>query len=387
MNLNEERINALNLLQSIKPDWEVGGVESPTSIFATALAMVKPSIEDVGAQRLNNASISTMDDEYLVRTGAGKGIYRQPATTTKINFNVVSDRQTTIDADFRVQMSNGTILKPLFDNNAIVVGDNKVPFECLDTGVIDIFDSEIQILTPISGIIKVEYIETPYYIGTNIESIESLRIRAEKAITQLNTLEGKITNLLLTEANCNRALVLYRNRVNEYQGSFIEVGTYAVICYGGDSDKIKELLANNFTNSNFSVRTAPYGITDIITIDIATINGINTVGSQIPVGYSLASLEDYYLKIVFEDKTQVQESVLKSLILDLIEAKRLEDLGKNISTISFYNTINEYLVNNNIQTIITSIGLSKDNIDYYDTITPTELYNLLRLSENNIIIE
>ena len=146
-------------------------------------------------------------------------------------------------------------------------------------------------------------------------------------------------------------------------------------------------MANNFTNSNYSVRPAPYGITDTITIDVATINGVNTVGSQVQVGYSLANLENYYLKIVFEDKTQVQESVLKSLIFNLIEEKRLEDLGKNISTVSFYNTINEYLVNNNIQTIIISIGLSKDNIHYIDTIAPTELYNLLRLSENNIIIE
>ena len=387
MDLNKERINALNLLRSIKPNWEVGGAESPTSIFATALAMVKPSIEDTEAQRLNNAAIPTMDDEYLVRTGAGRGIYRQPATTTKINFNVVSEQQTTMDADFRCQTANGTILKPLLSNNNIIEGNNRVSFECVETGPIDILESEIQILTPISGIIKVEYIEAPYYIGTNVESIESLRIRAEESITQLNTIEGKITNLLLTEANCNRARVIYRNRENEYQGSFIEVGTYAVICYGGDSDKIKELLANNFTNSNYSVRPAPYGITDTITIDVATINGVNTVGSQVQVGYSLANLENYYLKIVFEDKTQVQESVLKSLIFNLIEEKRLEDLGKNISTVSFYNTINEYLVNNNIQTIIISIGLSKDNIHYIDTIAPTELYNLLRLSENNIIIE
>ena len=106
MDLNKERINALNLLRSIKPNWEVGGAESPTSIFATALAMVKPSIEDTEAQRLNNAAIPTMDDEYLVRTGAGRGIYRQPATTTKINFNVVSEQQTTMDADFRCQTAN-----------------------------------------------------------------------------------------------------------------------------------------------------------------------------------------------------------------------------------------------------------------------------------------
>ena len=387
MDLNNEKRHAINVLGNIKPSWrETNEPQSAISIATTALAMVKPVMEDAEAQTTNNAMIDTMDIEHLERTAGGSsGVYRQPATKTKITFNVSASQNVAITHDnFACQMQNGTVLAPILTNN-LQEGDNQVDFECVDTGPIEIINSAITITKPLAGVDGVTYIEPPYYIGTNIQSEESYRIMCRRAKSRGGTTEGNLEQRLLSNAGCTRAWAIYRN---ESDLGYIKAHTYGVICYGGDEDKIFEEISKTFLMESYSIRPEQGKSKEKTIInELGTINGVNTVGNQTFAGYSLADLEYYHMRMTFTDVAQIGADELKQIILNYINDNVLEDFGKSISASQFYAPINQYLSSNDINANLVSVEFSKDGEEYSQSIDPTEIYDLLTLTASHIAID
>ena len=363
-----------NLLSVMGEDFRIDRT-SPIGNMELADANSEQLIHEVVAYLASQLNSETAEGYFLDCICEYNNIYRFPSARSLCNFKITGTANISIQKeDLRIlDKSTGSYWTL---NETITIGDTgsiDAQFQCIEYGPIGNNSTNIiTIMTPISGITKVESIENNNLIvGRYAETDKELRQRRREAIQNsgaynLDTIRSSIFTLDGI-IDCK-----YIENYEEVEVNGIPAKSFEIIVDGGDEEDIVDVI---FSKKTLGVR--PFGT--------STYTREDSQGNVYKIGYTKAQHVNTKLTISITtagSQTDAWVNTLKDNIIETFE--ETQKIGVAVKNYTYYKVLADIGSIDDIQSVkIEDLAdISHAKVDSL----PINMRQIAKLSKDNIDI-
>ncbi len=302
------------------------------------------------------------------------GIARKGGTYTETEVVVTTDRTLNLNGldnlgstPFTISDSNGTKFF-LIETAVLSSGANTLNFRAGSIGFVQILQNTLTVIvTPQLGVLVVNNPSTPYNIGANQETDAQFRLRRQQSTAGLSQRKAMSMYAALNNIVGINQAVVYENVTGAIDTKGVPAHSIWVITYGGTLEEIADII--------YAYLSDGCGMKGDTSFDITQIDG-----SIFTVYFDLAVQQPLYINLNIE--TLVPGVIDNDAIANYLVANYILGINQVADITSISALIKAY----NPNLLVTAAGVSVDNTNFFNFISPSSIKNLFVLTSANINI-